>query len=240
MSAIRILIVEDNELFATRIEIQLTELGYEITGMTDNSEDALNLVLSEMPDLIIMDINIHGKSDGVSVAEKIKKLKIPVLFITSNKDKDFYERAKQTPYIGYLIKPFDEITLQSAIEFGLKNVQSESEKTEEILQNNHLLVRHRNKLRKLDLTTVSILTSDGNYCNIQTEKEKFIINMSLTKVLNSLPESDFIRIHKKHIVRVDKIENIYLNDGYLEISGRKLPIGRTFKEALMKRFDILS
>lgn len=240
MSSTRILIVEDNELFATRIEIQLTELGYEIAGMTDNSEDALHLVLSEMPDLIIMDINIQGKSDGVSVAEKIKKLKIPVLFITSNKEKDFYERAKKTPFIGYLIKPFDEITLQSAIEFGLKNVRTEPEKTEEIIQNNHLLVRHGNKLRKLDLTAVSVLTSDGNYCNIQTEKEKFVINMSLTKVLNSLPESDFIRIHKKHIVRVEKIENIYLNDGYLEIGGRKLPVGRTFKEGLMKRFDILS
>ena len=241
---------KDNELFATRIEIQLLELDYDIVGVTGNSEDALDLILSKMPDLIIMDVNIQGKLDGVSLAEKIKKLEIPILFITTSKDKTFYERAKQTPYIGYLIKPFDQITLQSAIEFGLNTLRKKEEEKEkevnssgwkeDFIHNDHLLIKHGNKLRKLSVNNILVFTSDGNYCIVHTAKEKFIVNTSLTKIIHFLPQAAFIRIHKKHIIQLEKIENIFVNDSYLEIGRQKLSIGRTFKKDLMKRFDILN
>ena len=84
------------------------------------------MILNYKPDIVIMDINIDGKLSGIEVAKKLKQLKTTFLFITSMKDKEFYEKAKQTTYIGYLIKPFDEVSLQSAIELELTRRQDKS------------------------------------------------------------------------------------------------------------------
>jgi len=119
---IKVLIVEDNALFALEMEMLIFNLGYEVLKVVNNSEDALATIAFTPPDLIIMDIDIEGNLNGIEVAEKISHRKIPVLFVTSMRDKSLYEKAKKTSLVGYLIKPFDEISLQSAVEFGLSSL----------------------------------------------------------------------------------------------------------------------
>ena len=244
---IKFLIVEDNALFALEVEMLIHHLGYEILKVVDNSEEALEVVAYTPPDIILMDIDIEGNLNGVEVAEKIRHRGIPILFMTSLKDKKLYEQAKQTALVGYLIKPFDEISLQSAIEFALSTLYQKDIKQEEFkgwkedfLYQDKLLIRQNQQLRKLNIQDVIVVTSEGNYCDIQTPTEKYVVNLSLTKFLQMLPDDEFIRIHKRHIVQLKYINNIILNDNIVEMNGQQLPVGRTFKKALLKKFKIIN
>lgn len=243
---IKVLIVEDNALFALEVEMLIFNLGYEVLKVVNNSEDALATIAFNPPDLIIMDVDIEGNLNGIEVAEKISHRQIPVLFVTSMRDKNLYEKAKKTSLVGYLIKPFDEISLQSAIEFGLsslhqKNIGQQQFKgwKEDFIYKEKLLIKQGSQLRKLNIRDILVGTAKGNYCDIQTLTEKHVINLSLTKFLQMLPEGEFIRIHKKHIVQVKHISNIILSDSMVEINGKQFPIGRAFKDALLKQFKIL-
>lgn len=120
MNAKKIMIVEDETIIAMEIEDRLNKLGYEVPLVTTTGEDAVINALELQPDLILMDIMLRGKMDGVEAAAKIgKKSDIPVIFLTANTDAKTIERAKVTQPYGYLIKPFEEQELKTSIEISI-------------------------------------------------------------------------------------------------------------------------
>ncbi|MHC1697807.1 MAG: PAS domain S-box protein [Geobacteraceae bacterium] len=126
-SKIRILIVEDELIIAKGIEKRLVAQGYVATGTATSGVEAVEMALETLPDLILMDINLPGTMDGVMAAEKIRSLAdIPVIFLTAYTDFDTLARAKISEPFGYIVKPFQDITLKSAIEMGLYKHRMES------------------------------------------------------------------------------------------------------------------
>jgi PAS domain S-box-containing protein len=114
-----IFIVEDEAIVANDIKESLISLGYTVAGTTKSGEIALEKVKEFMPDLVLMDIHIAGRMDGVETAGKIHELyNIPVIYLTAYSDKLLLDRAKVTEPYGYVIKPFDERELQSVIEMA--------------------------------------------------------------------------------------------------------------------------
>ncbi|TFG90237.1 MAG: PAS domain S-box protein, partial [Syntrophobacterales bacterium] len=126
-SKISILIVEDELIIAKGIEKRLKAMGYAVTDMVSSGEEAVEKALETLPDLVLMDINLPGGMDGVTAAEKIRsRADIPVIFLTAYTDSDTLTRAKTSEPFGYIIKPFQDITLKSAIEMGLYKHRMES------------------------------------------------------------------------------------------------------------------
>ena len=124
---IRILVVEDELIIAKGIEKRLKALGYAVTDTASSGEEAVEKALEALPDLILMDINLPGTMDGVAAAEKIRAVAdIPVIFLTAYTDSDTLARAKISEPFGYIIKPFQDITLKSTIEMGLYKHRMES------------------------------------------------------------------------------------------------------------------
>lgn len=248
MSNIKILIVEDEELYSTEVEMIVYRLGFEKIHVTTNSEEALHMVKIMEPDLIIMDINIDGELNGVEVAERIKDKEIPILFMTSMTDKDLYERAKKTPYVGYLIKPFDQLTMQAAIEFALNSLAQKNLKQEEyqgwnedVVLKDSLLIKKSTSFLKLPVKDITYLQSQGNYCMIHTYDEaKHLINLSLVKIVQKLPSKSFMRVHKQYIVNLNFVKDITLGVSQINVMDTEIPVGRSYKSDLMARFDVLS
>ncbi len=119
-SAARILVVEDELIIAKGIQKRLQTLGYCVAGSASSGEEAVEKALRLLPDLVLMDINLQGSMDGVTAAELIRtKADMPVIFLTAYADADTLERAKVTEPFGYIVKPFQDITLQSSIEMAL-------------------------------------------------------------------------------------------------------------------------
>ena len=98
----KILIVEDEMIIAANISLQLTNLGYEVTGIIPRGEEALVHIEQNLPDIILMDINLKGDIDGVEIATLIQKsYKIPIIFLTANSDEVNFNRAKATNPYGF-------------------------------------------------------------------------------------------------------------------------------------------
>lgn len=114
-----ILIVEDERLVAEDIKGTLEGLGYNVTGIIDRGDKAIEKVREKEPDLVLMDIVLKGDRDGVETADKIKsEFDIPVIYLTAYADDEKLKRARVTEPYGYIIKPFRERELHSNIEMA--------------------------------------------------------------------------------------------------------------------------
>ncbi|MDD4138125.1 MAG: PAS domain S-box protein [Methanoregula sp.] len=127
-----ILIVEDEQIAAVDLREILVSLGYRVTGIASSGERAIQLVETEPPDLILMDILLHGRISGIQTAEQIlEHHAIPIIYVTAYADPELIGRAKTTRPYGYIIKPYDERLIRTDIEiafykFGLdQNFQRE-------------------------------------------------------------------------------------------------------------------
>jgi PAS domain S-box-containing protein len=117
---IKVLIVEDELIVALELKSRLLDLGYAICGIVASGEEAVELTAMENPDLILMDINIKGAYDGVKTSEILKvDYDIPIIFITAFSDPKTLQRVKVSEPYGYIIKPFEERELHTAIEIAL-------------------------------------------------------------------------------------------------------------------------
>jgi diguanylate cyclase (GGDEF)-like protein/PAS domain S-box-containing protein len=122
----RILVVEDESIVALDIQDRLESLGYEVPITVASGEKAIEQAGVLRPDLVLMDIQLQGRMDGVEAADEIRRLfGIPVIYLTANADHPTVERAKVTEPFGYVIKPFEERELHTTIEVALYKHKAE-------------------------------------------------------------------------------------------------------------------
>lgn len=126
--ATRIMLVEDEPIIALDLRRRLERLGYEITAIADNAEDALSLAARTPPDLVLMDIVIQGPIDGVELAVELGRRGLPVIFLTAHSDAVTLERAKKAHAYGFLVKPFEGRELHTSIELALHRHESDSQR----------------------------------------------------------------------------------------------------------------
>lgn len=120
MGKARIFVVEDEVIVAEVLKMNLERSGYEIAGHEIYGEAVVESVARSKPNLILMDIRLKGKMDGISAAIQVReRFDLPIIYLTAYGDAETVERAKQTAPYGYLIKPFELETLRSTIETAL-------------------------------------------------------------------------------------------------------------------------
>jgi DNA-binding NarL/FixJ family response regulator len=117
---VRILIVEDEPIIAADIEQTLTREQYQVIGVAHSSTKAIDMLHRLDPDLVLLDIAIRGDRDGIDIARIAREqYEKPFIYITSFADRDTLERAKSTLPSGYIVKPFKDRDIISAIEMAL-------------------------------------------------------------------------------------------------------------------------
>jgi DNA-binding NarL/FixJ family response regulator len=122
MTKLRILIVEDEPAIAEHIAAYLDNEDFEVSGIAYDSEDALLELKTNTPDAVILDINLESETDGIAIAQTINNTyKLPFLFLTAHSDKHTLNRAKEVNPSGYIVKPFNEKTLQASVEIAIAN-----------------------------------------------------------------------------------------------------------------------
>lgn len=128
MKRTEILVVEDESIVAMDIQRRLRKLGYVVPVLTNSGEEAIRLASERRPDLILMDIRLKGKLDGVETAQKLQVgLDIPTIYLTAYADEATLQRAKITTPYGYILKPFEDRELHTAIEMALHKHKLEKE-----------------------------------------------------------------------------------------------------------------
>jgi signal transduction histidine kinase len=125
-SRTKILVVEDEPIIALDIKQRLTVMGYEVMAIADSSETALQAVNRFPLDLVLMDIRLRGSVSGIEIASQIwSKFNLPVVFVTAHADHVTLSQAKATQPFGYVVKPFENEDLVTAIETALSRFQAE-------------------------------------------------------------------------------------------------------------------
>jgi len=120
LNQLKIVIVEDDPILCDLLKIRLAKMGYSVMGMYATGEDAIRAILEHAPDLVIMDVTLIGKMDGIETAQQIqKKYPLPVVYLTGSSDPQTFERAKNTDDSEYVIKPFSDSDLHIAIEMAV-------------------------------------------------------------------------------------------------------------------------
>ncbi len=115
-----ILIVEDELLIAKNLTRKLKKVGYKIIAVVSSGAEAIAIVNSNKPDLILMDIAIKGDLDGIETMAKIKEIDdIPAIYLTAYADDRTIDRAAQTGCYAYLLKPFKDKELRATIKIVL-------------------------------------------------------------------------------------------------------------------------
>ena len=124
MSQIRVLIVEDEVLIAEDIKDMLLQFNYRVTDIAYTKAEAISALAAKRPDMVLLDINLEGNLEGISIAEVINRsYHIPFIYITSYANKSVLDQAKNTNPMGYIVKPFDEKDLFSTLEIAYHNFQ---------------------------------------------------------------------------------------------------------------------
>ena len=121
MNKIKILIVEDEIIIAKALELFLKKIDFEVL-IASKDQDALEILNSFIPDIILMDIMLNNsKMDGIDLAKEIlKNYDIPIIFITAYIDEEIIERIKNISSYGYLVKPIDNKNLLILIKITLQ------------------------------------------------------------------------------------------------------------------------
>ena len=128
MSVAKILIVEDENIVALDLKRRLDKLNYNVVGMAANANRALELVEQFQPDIVLMDIHIQGKTDGIEVAKILfEQYHIPVIFLTAYSEDSTLLRAKESKPYGYLIKPYSERELHAGIQVALTKSRADKD-----------------------------------------------------------------------------------------------------------------
>ncbi len=127
MSKIKVLVVEDELIVAKDIQNSLKNLGYDVPAIASTGEEAVKKSGEFSPDIILMDIVLKGKIDGIETATQIRAMYgIPIIYLTAYADENTLDRAKVTEPLGYILKPFEESDLHISIKMALHKHSSET------------------------------------------------------------------------------------------------------------------
>ncbi|HKJ47861.1 MAG TPA: LytTR family transcriptional regulator DNA-binding domain-containing protein [Christiangramia sp.] len=243
---IKILIVEDEMIIAANISLQLNELGHEVTGIVPRGEEALMHIKSEIPDILLLDINLKGSLNGIETAIEMQKTHdVPVIYLTANADDAHFEKAKETHPYGFIAKPFKKLDLQRAIELTITQIDNKNGQDPELETKNEdsfilsdcIFVRHLNSMVKVNIKDILYIEAERNYCRIFSNNKEYLLVMTLKEMDKKLPPRHFMRIHRSFIINISHIKEIAAT--HIVIGRKAIPIGKALKKVLLRRLQTI-
>ncbi len=246
-SSIKILVVEDEMIIAAKISMQLTNLGYEVTAILPRGEEAIQHVQENKPDIVLLDINLKGKIDGIETAKQIQQqLNIPVIYLTANADDATFNRAKTTKPAAFISKPFKQLDLQRAIELTISRMgQNETAHSIEnniindqpVILDDRIFVRNRDKMMKIMVADILYIEADRNYSRIFTNSKEFLLSTTLKTIEEKLSGHLFVRIHRSYIINLAHVDEVA--ESHVIIAQKIIPLSSGLKEHLLQRIHTL-
>lgn len=221
MKTLRIAIVEDEMIIAGDMQDMLEELGYQVCAIAGSYEEAMRVVQTEKPDLLLLDIILKGNKNGIALAHNLNQQNIPFIFITSYEDRKSIDNAKETHPYGYLIKPFTKQDLYATIEMALNHL------TQRTPTSSVFMPLGKGK-QKVSLKEIQFVKANGNYVEIKLENRRIVLRKNLKEFQGKLPDKHpFIRVHKSYLVNRQQIISYNQTEIILKDKS-KIPIGRTY------------
>lgn len=239
MTPIRILIIEDNPITAMDLQEILEAAGYIVIAKEKKAEEAVVTILSEKPEVIIVDIKLAGAMDGIEMVNIIREAhRCPVIYLTANSDTRTVERALQTSPSAFITKPFQSRDVTIAIEIAFNNFLKEVISQKRESTSNFVFLKSGNTFNKVDIKEIMHVEARGSYCQLYTKTKEYTLSVNLNHFIQEADQSQLIRIHRSHAVNIDHIDKI--DHDYIYINRLALPIGPSYRSNLKTRLKKMS
>ncbi len=227
----RCAIVDDDELSIRLITEYINQTDFlNLVGAYSSAIKASNVLLREPVDLIFLDVEMPGMT-GLELIKSLER-KPQIILITSKRD--YAIEAFEYQVADYLLKPVGYSRFLKAVTkarelFEVKQKSASAPK--------HLYIKEDSVLVNVALNDIVWIEALGDYVTIHLTDKKHTVLTTMKAMDGKLPPEEFMRVHRSFIVRVDKISNL---DGNMLVVGKKLlPIGKSYRKALMDRLNIV-
>lgn len=223
--------VDDDEMSRRVVVHFIEKTSYlQLIKEFDNAIDAMHYLDEEHVDIIFLDVQMPEMT-GMEFINALEK-DIEIILITS--EQKYAVEAFEKKVTDYLVKPIEYSRFIQAVEKAQSNVDIKRAETE---RRKEFYVRTDAKIVRIPYGKILFVEALADYVIIQTELKKHIVHFTMKGLTNRLPEDIFVRTHRSYIVNLDKIEA--LEDNSLLIGEKYIPIGASYKEALLDRLNFL-
>ena len=255
MEKIKCIIVDDEELAREGLRFMLAEdRRFELVATCADGLTAIEQIEQLRPDLVFLDVQMPGVH-GMEVIASLSKPRPYIIFTTAFEQ--YAIKAFEVNAIDYLLKPFSDERFYQSLEKAQQALQKDrkQEGVEQLLsqpvagksaptdlvehpQEGRLIVKSDGKVFQLAISRVYFIEAYDYYIKIHTEDRFFLVRETMKKMMDSLDDSVFVRVHKSFIVNVNQVKQVARGEeGYtaLMTNDAEVKISRTYRKAFMER-----
>jgi DNA-binding LytR/AlgR family response regulator len=232
-----ILIVEDQVMISKMIEAMVVDHGMEVLAICKSGEEAISIAEHRRPDIVIMDIRLQGKMDGIQTAAALQHYEfLPIIYLSDYTNPATVRKAKETRPANYLSKPFTESDLLRAIDIAIYNANAlkvQANSNDDFV----FLKTGPQTYSKLQYNEILYIEADRAYCKIHSIEKVHTLSISMASVAAQVSEERFVKIHRSYVVNARKVTEF--SGAEVIVAGFKLPVSDQYRAQLINRLKIL-
>lgn len=243
---LRALIIDDEEFARKNLQMMLEEFcpEIEVIGEASGKDQAKAIIEASKPDVIFLDIRMPSGAEGFELLEEVENKDFLVVFVTAFKD--YALRAFNASAVYYVLKPIDIDDLRAAVEklvdakkiFAddpqnfvtyFRSLKNLSQNLLHNKPNNRIAISHTRGLKIVEDDTITHLDASGNCTTIYfTDGTRYLDTRTLKIYENILDPSKFFRVHKSHIINLNRLVEYLNEDGHFAVlkGGLRVPVAR--------------
>lgn len=223
------LVVEDEPLAQNVLKKYIGDHpSLELAAICDNALDAQQVLAAQPVSLLFLDINLPRLS-GISF---LKSLPHPPLVIFTTAYAEFAVEGFELDAVDYLVKPFSFERFLKAINKAMEKLQRPAPASTVPVPAS-IFIRADKKVYQVNLDEILYLESLDDYVKVVTTQTSYLVNDTLKSLLEELPATQFIRVHKSYAIAKNKI--VFFEGHFVKIGSTDIPIGASYREDIFNR-----
>ncbi|WOC39435.1 LytTR family DNA-binding domain-containing protein [Polaribacter sp. HL-MS24] len=241
---IRTLIVEDDVLNIALLQKLIATYcpELEVTATAKNSDEFVEALFLETPDLILLDIHLGEQRNSLEILSEIKDLQSEIIIISADESQAL-KAINQYHVAGYLLKPINIVQLKSVVKSALHHINLKiiAQRSEGFHSEVLIAVSTTKSIEFLVIKDILYLEADGKYTIFHLlDQEVKVVSKNIGEYEKILPPQLFFRIHHKYIVNIQKVVNINRSEGiYCHlVNGESLSISKRRQDTLRKFLNV--
>lgn len=224
------IILEDDILSSWDYEMILDEFGVTLIGTFKSWKQALPKIKNNLPDLMIIDLHLDQNENGLDFLDKMQNYFIPSIVVSGFLKPDLIDKALKNNVVAFVPKPLDKILFTFHVKKLLSELSSDG------YNETHLLIKDRRRLIKIPHDEIILIKIDKNYSEIKIESgKKYVIKMSLTRIMKKLNKSKFFRCHRSLVINIEKVVSFDLENDIISLTNKqKVKVGSKYRAQIKK------
>lgn len=209
----------------------LAKLNVDVVGVHKTWKDLIGEIRKDPPDFMIIDLLLDKNEKGLDFIKEVQNWFIPMIVCTGYPEAEFMDEALKCGVKAFLSKPLDKAALTYEIKKLIKEIKQVEEK-------DFLLAKDKSILVKVPFAKIYKIEIDGNYSYVFTESgKKFLLKLSLKKLLNMVDPTNFIRCHRSTVINMNFVKRLDIQNNKIGLSnGEEVDLGNTFKSDVKSKF----